>query len=156
VPIADERDVLRLGLPAPTDKAEITSHMVEAVRQRIVDAGGILTVWAVLHEDVYESEFGDGFYLHLCGIALNSGDAERLAAFGGNSRFTRWHVRSYRLSLKDEAPAFHATWRVEEEFTINDLVEILCEIPAGRTVSKLLTGSGIHGRRPGPHMLELA
>ena len=28
--------------------------MVESVRQRIKDAGGILTVWAVLDEDVYE------------------------------------------------------------------------------------------------------
>ena len=46
--------------------------MVESVRQRIKEAGGILTVWAVLREDVYETQFGDGFYLHAHGLALNS------------------------------------------------------------------------------------
>jgi RNA polymerase sigma factor (sigma-70 family) len=56
--------------------------MVESVRQRIKDAAGSLTVWAVLNEDVYETQFGDGFYLHAHGLALNSADAERLAALG--------------------------------------------------------------------------
>jgi hypothetical protein len=46
--------------------------MVEAVRQRIKGAGGILTVSAVLREDLYESKYGDGIYLYVHGIALNS------------------------------------------------------------------------------------
>jgi hypothetical protein len=123
--------------------------MVESVRRRIKDAGGVLTVWAVLHEDVYESRYGDGTYLHVHGLALNSADAERLAALGGgDSEWVKWHVRSYRLGLKDNAPIFTALWRPEEEFTINDFVIILCEIPPGGTASKLLTGTGL--RKDGP------
>ena len=60
----DNRNILRLGPPKHPGEIEITPAMVESVRQRIKDAGGILTVWAVLHEDVYETQFGDGFYLH--------------------------------------------------------------------------------------------
>ena len=50
----DKRNVLRTGPPELLGETEITSVMVETVRQRIKDAGGILTVWAVLDEDVYE------------------------------------------------------------------------------------------------------
>lgn len=35
-----------------------------------------------------------------------------------------------------------------EDFTINDLVEILCEIPEGETASKPLTGSGLRSDGP--------
>ncbi len=72
-----------IGPPQYPGETEITPAMVESVRQRIKDAGGILTVWAVLNEDVYETQFGDGFYLHVHGLALNSEDAQRLAALGG-------------------------------------------------------------------------
>jgi len=65
----DKRNVLRMGPPEHPGETEITSAMVETVRQRIKDGGGILTVWAVLDEDVYESQFGDGFYLHVKGVA---------------------------------------------------------------------------------------
>ena len=76
----DKRNVLRVGPPEHPGETEITPAMVETVRQRIKDAGGILTVWAVLNEDVYESQFGDEFYLHVRGIALNSADADKLVA----------------------------------------------------------------------------
>ena len=122
--------------------------MVETVRQRIKDAGGILTVWAVLNEDVYESQFGDGFYLHVEAIALNGEDAERLAALPVVSEWTKWYVRSYRLGLENDLPSFLALWRPEEEFTISQFVAILCEIPPGDTASKLHTGSGY--RKNGP------
>ena len=146
---ADKRNVLRIGPPEHPGETEITPAMVDAVRKLIKDAGGILTVWAVLHEDVYETEFGDGFYLHVHGLALNSADAHRLAALGGgDSEFVKWHVRSYRLGLKDDAPFFTALWRPEEEFTISQFVAILCEIPPGGTASKLCTGTGL--RKDGP------
>jgi hypothetical protein len=144
----DKRNVLRIGPPEHPGDTEITSAMVEAVRQRIKDAGGILTVWAVLNEDVYESQFGDGFYLHVSGIALNSADAPRLADLSGNSEWLKWHVRSYRLGLENDLPSFLALWRPEEEFTISQFVAILCEIPPGGTASKLHTGSG--HRKDGP------
>jgi hypothetical protein len=119
------------------------------VRQRIKDAGGTLTVWAVLNEDVYETQFGDGFYLHAYGLALNSADAQRLAALGGDDpKLVKWHVRSYRLGLENDLPVFTAPWHPEEEFRIGDFVVLLCEIPPGGTVSKLLTGSGF--RKDGP------
>jgi len=107
----DKRNVLRMGPPEHPGETEITSAMVETVRQRIKDGGGILTVWAVLDEDVYESQFGDGFYLHVKGVALNSADADKLVALAGDAEFTKWHVRSYRLGLKDNAPIFTALWR---------------------------------------------
>jgi hypothetical protein len=145
----DKRNVLHIGPPEHPGGTEITPAMVESVCQRTKDAGGILTVWAVLHEDVYESKFGDGTYLHVQGLALNSADAQKLAALGGgDSEWEKWHVRSYRLGLKDNAPVFTALWRPEEEFTINDFVIILCEIPPGGTASKLLTGTGL--RKDGP------
>ncbi len=145
----DKRNVLRIGPPEHPGETEITPAMVESVRQRIRDAGGILTVWAVLNEDVYETSYGDGFYLHAHGLALNSADAERLAALGGGDKeLEKWHVRSYRLGLENDLPVFTEPWRDEEEFRIGDFVELLCEIPLGGTASKLLTGTG--HRKDGP------
>lgn len=149
MPIIDKRNILHIGPPKHPGETEITPAMVESVRKIIKDAGGTLTVWAVLEEDVYETQFGDGFYLHVRGLALNSADAQRLAALGGgDSEQVKWHVRSYRLGLKDDLPSFLALWRPEEEFTINQIVAILCEIPPGGTASKLLTGTG--HRKDGP------
>ena len=145
----DKRNVLRTGPPELLGETEITPAMVESVHQRIKEERGILTVWAVLEEDVYETQFGDGFYLHVRGLALNSADADRLAALGcGDLKLVKWYVRSYRLGLKDDLPVFTALWRPEEEFTISQFVAILCEIPPGGTVSKLHTGSG--WRKDGP------
>jgi len=148
MPPSDKRNVLHIGPPKHPGEPEITQAMVEAVRQRIKDAGGTLNVWAVLHEDVYESKFGDGFYLHLHGVALNGADAQRLADLAGNSEDVKWHVRSYRIGLKEDRPSFLALWRPEEEFTIRQLVAILSEIPPGGMASKLLTGTG--HRKDGP------
>jgi hypothetical protein len=114
MPDPDKRNILHLGTPERPGDSEITSPMVEAVGQRINDAGGTLTVWAVLHEDVYESQFGDGFYLHLHGAALNGEDAQRLADLAGNSEWVKWHVRSYRIGLENNLPLFLALWRPEE------------------------------------------
>jgi hypothetical protein len=127
----------------------------QAAQRRIRESGGELPIWGVLREDVYERRFGDGFYLHLRGLALTEADADRLAALESATELTRWHVRPYRLGLKDDAPCLLGTWREEEEFSINDFVEILAEMPPGATASMLLTGSGENGRRPGPHMLAL-
>ena len=147
----DKRNVLRIGPPERPGETEITPAMVDSVRQRIKDAGGTITVWAVLNEDVYETQFGDGFYLHAYGLALNSADAERLAALGGgDKKLEKWHVRSYRLGLENDLPVFTEPWRDEEEFRIGDFVVLLCEIPPGGTASKLLTGSGL--RKDGPFL----
>ena len=146
---AEERDILHIGPPKYPGGTEITPAMVESVRKIIRDAGGTLTVWAVLHEDVYESIYGDGTYLHAYGLALNSADAQRLAALGGgDSEWEKWHVRGYRLGLKDNAPVFMTPWQIDEEFRIGNFVELLCEIPPGGTASKLLTGTGL--RKDGP------
>jgi hypothetical protein len=149
MPLPDDRNTLKLGPPQYPGQAEITPGMIESVRERIKDAGGILTVWAVLNEDVYETRFGDGFYLHAHGLALNSADAHRLAALGGgDSKLVKWHVRSYRLGLENDLPVFTAQWHPEEEFRIGDFVVLLCEIPPGGTASKLLTGSGRRSEGP--------
>ena len=149
MPLPDDRNILKLGPPQWPGSVEITPAMIEAVRQRIKDEGGTLTVWAVLHEDVYETRYGDGFYLHAHGLALNSADAEKLAAFGGgDSEWVKWHVRSYQLGLENDLPVFTAPWHPEEEFRIGDFVILLCEIPPGGTASKLLTGTGL--RKDGP------
>ena len=148
MPLPDDRNILKLGPPKYPGEVEITPAMVESVRQRIKDAGGSLTVWAVLNEDVYETQFGDGFYLHAHGLALDSADAQRLADLAGNSEWVKWHVRSYRLGLENDLPVFTAQWHPEEEFRIGDFVVLLCEIPPGGTASKLLTGTG--HRKDGP------
>lgn len=147
--LPDDRNLLKFGPPKYPGQTEITPAMVESVRHRIRDAGGVLTVWAVLHEDVYETRYGDGFYLHVRGLALNGAVAEKLAALsGGNSEWVKWHIRSYRLGLENEQPVFTQEWRFEEEFRIGDFVVMLCEILPGGTASKLLTGSGF--RKDGP------
>ena len=149
MPSIDKRNVLHIGPAQHPGGTEITPAMVEIVCQRIKDANGALDVWAVLHEDVYETRLGDGFYLHIHGLALNKEDAHRLAALGGgDSEWVKWHVRSYQLGLKDNAPVFTALGRPEEEFRIGDFVALLCEIPPGGTASKLLTGTGL--RKDGP------
>jgi hypothetical protein len=128
-----------------------------SARRRIREAGGCLAIWAVLHEDVYETAFGDGFYLHLCGIALNDEDAHRLVALDQPlPQFSRWHVRPYRLRLDGGAPAFDQPLEKQEEFTIDDVVRILDEIPPGGTTSFLQTDQATSDRRPGPGLLALA
>jgi hypothetical protein len=147
MPQADKRNVLHIGTPNPGE-SEITPEMLDTGRKRISDAGGTLTVWAVLHEDVYESRYGDGFYLHLHGLALNGEDAERLAVLPEQSEWVKWHVRRYAVGLVDGQPSLLTDWEPEEEFTINRLVALLAEIPPGGTASKLLTGTG--HRKDGP------
>src|SRR6185437_5588118 len=139
MPVYDPRNVLHIGPPQRKGDPEITAAVADAVRQRIADAGGKLVVWAVLHEDVYETRYGDGFYLHVHGIALNSKDAQALAERVGNSEGVKWHVKGYELGLKNGQPAFLSDWPKEEEFRIGDFVAILAEIPRGRTASKLCT-----------------
>ena len=152
MPSADERNILRIGR---TTDGTITAAMVQAVRARIAAAGGALTIWAVLHEDVYETTFGDGFYLHACGIALNRADADRLVALAPVEQFARWHVKTYVLGLSNDMPILLEPWPLSEEFTIGTIVEILAEIAPGRTTSKLKIDQTRSGREPGPHMLAL-
>ena len=60
MPLPEDRNILKFGPPQYPGQTEITPAMVETVRQQIKHAGGILTVWAVLNEIVYETQFGDG------------------------------------------------------------------------------------------------
>lgn len=138
----DERNILHVGPPAKPGDNEITPAMADTLRQRIADAGGALTVWAVLREDVYETRLGDGFYLHVKAIALNGDDARQLAALAGDAEWVKWHVKSYRLGVKDGLPAFLAARPESDEFRIGDFVAIIAEIPDGATASKLHTGTG--------------
>ena len=89
MPVYDERNILHIGPPQRPGDAEVTRAMADAVRARIRDASGTLPVWAVLHEDRYDSpaysdhadeDDDNDMGLSLCGLALNSVDAERLAA----------------------------------------------------------------------------
>jgi hypothetical protein len=75
MPVYDERNILHIGTPQREGDSEITPAMADAVRRRIQEAGGKLLVWAVLHEDRYETLYGDGFYIHVKALALNSNDA---------------------------------------------------------------------------------
>lgn len=140
MPVYDERNLLHIGLPQREGDTEITQAMADAVRSRIQDAGGKLLVWAVLHEDHYETLYGDGFYIHVRGIALNSKDAHALAELAGESEWVRWHIKGYELGLENGQPAFLKSWSEEEEFRIGDFVEILADIAPGQTASKLCTG----------------
>lgn len=148
MPVYDARNLLHIGPPQRAGDNEITPAMADAVRQRIENAGGKLVVWAVLHEDVYETRLGDGFYLHVAGIVLNSKDAHALAELAGDSEWVKWHVKGYEFGLENGQPAFLREWPKEEEFTIGHFVEILAEIAPGQTASKLCTGTG--RRKDGP------
>ncbi len=149
MPLDDERNILKIG-PAEWPRREITPLMVEAVRQRIKDAGGTLTVWAVLHEDKWETSFGDGFYLHVHGVALNGDDARQLAALATNTEWDKWHVKIYKLGLNNDVPAFLTTRPDSDEFWIADFVVLLAEIPPGGTASRLNLGKRL--REEGPYV----
>src|SRR5690348_14426875 len=148
MPVYDERNILKVGPEKRANYDEITPAMVEAVSKRIADAGGALVVWAVLHEDTYETKYGDGYYVHVKAVALNSVDAQRLAEMAGNSDDVKWTVKGYRLVPENGMPAFARPWTEAEEFTIGDFVAIIAEIPQGATASKLHTGTG--RRKDGP------
>ena len=148
MPVDDERNILHIGPPPRGGGREITQAMADAVRRRIEDAGGKLVVWAILSEDAYETSFGDGLYLHVAGIALNSEDAYALAALAGDSRWLRWHVRSYQIGLENGQPAFLEPWSKQEEFTIAHFVEVIAGIPAGKAASKLCTGTSFYKDGP--------
>lgn len=181
MPLQDKRNILHIGPPQRPGDPEITPAMADTMRRRIEDAGGNLTVWTVLHDDLYDSPVysdendpGD-IAMSLRGVALNSVDAQRLAALGPASQFSRWVVKEYRLGLADHLPVvvkpadlksltFEGMDRASDEelarlraivdsvpimyFTMNELVAILCEIPPGGAASKLHTGSG--RRKDGP------
>lgn len=148
--VYDERNVLHIGPPQRSGDPEITPAMAEAVAARITAAGGTLTVWAVLHEDVYETRSGDGFYLHVRGIAFKSKDAHALAELAGASEWVKWHVKGYQLGLENGLPAFLRSWPESDEFTIGQFVAIIAEIPPGGRASKLHTGTG--RRKDGPFL----
>jgi hypothetical protein len=148
MPESDNRNVLHIGSAPRAGHPEITLAVADTVRARIRNAGGTLTVWTVLREDVYETKFGDGFYLHVRGIALNSSDAQILADLASDSQWVKWHVKSYRLGLKDGFPILLQSWPKEEEFTLDQFVAILAEIGPSATASKLHTGTGL--RKDGP------
>jgi hypothetical protein len=148
MPDHDQRNVLHVGAPARPGDPEVTQATVDAVAARITAAGGALTVWAVLREDVYETRLGDGFYLHLRGAALVEADAQALAALPDEAEWAKWHVRAYRLGFKDGLPVLLKSWLKEEEFTLDEFVAVLAEIPPGGSASKLHTGTG--RREDGP------
>jgi hypothetical protein len=89
-------------------------------------------------EDDNDPDFG----LSICGIALNSVDADRLASLDVPNSLSKWIVKGFRLGLVDDLPAIMNPLASLEGITINDVVEILSEIPPGGTASKFLTGSG--------------
>jgi len=129
--------------------AEVSAaHMLEAARDRIEREGGRLTVWAILQEDDYETMLGDGFFLHVHGIALNEGDAIRLAVLAGRDGYVRWHIRPYEIGIENGAPALLAPTKPEEEFKIGDIVALLAEIAPGVTASKLYIGPERPGSGP--------
>ena len=154
MPVYDPRNLLHIGPPQRAGDPEVTQAMADAVRQRIHDAGDTLPVWLVLHEDRYDSpsyseDDGDADSgLSLCGVALNSVDAQRLADLGPKAEFSRWIVKSYRLGLVNDLPAIVNPGAAMDGFTINDLVAILSELAPGATTSKLFTGTG--RRKDGP------
>jgi hypothetical protein len=108
MPRPDDPNFLRIGPPAHPGETEITPAMVDSVRKIIRDAGGVLTVWAVLHEDLYESKYGDGIFLYVRGIALNSTDAERLAALAEKSEFSGWYVNPHSPDESTNGSGFAA------------------------------------------------
>lgn len=124
MPVYDERNILHIGPPQRAGDPEVTPALADAVRKRIKDVGGHLAVWAILHEDRYNSpsyaddeDDGDSG-LSLCGLALNSVDAQRLADLGPKSEFSRWIVKGYQLGLVDDRPAVVNPGASMDGFTI--------------------------------------
>ena len=77
---AEHRQAQRLAYRAAAASRRDRNHARDGRERAPTDQrrGGPFTVWAVLHEDVYETKHGDGFFLHIHGLALNSEDAHRL------------------------------------------------------------------------------
>ncbi len=147
MPIYDERNILYVGPPSRPGDPELTPAMVEAVVARIRDAG-ILSICAVLREDVYETRYGDGEYLYLRGVTFKTTDAWALADLAGKDEWVKWHVKAYQLQLENDLPSFRRPWSLRDRFTLNDMVAMVAEIPPGGRASKLHTGTG--RREDGP------
>ena len=128
-----------------------SDEALKATQHRISDAGGRLQVWAVLHEDTYETAFGDGFYLHLRGVALDEPGAGRLAALGAAEGHStdRWHVREYSLTLRDGMPFIDGSHTIADEWTINDFIRLVGEIEEGQSTSSLAVSDDRRLRLPG-------
>jgi hypothetical protein len=71
--------------------------------KRIMEAGGVLTVWGVLREDAYETPLGDGYYAYLHAVTLDEAEAHRLAETL-DEHMVNWHLRRYDLSLANGMP----------------------------------------------------
>ena len=125
-----------------------SDRILEIARDRIWRGLDRLIVWAVLREDRYETLFGDGFYLHVRGLALNEADAKRLTDSVERDANISWHIRTYEIGLKDDAPLLLASLKPEEEFKISDIVALLGEIAPGATASNLYTGTDRPGSGP--------
>ena len=99
MPTIDKRNVLHVGPPKHSGETGITPAMVESVRQRINDAGGTLTVWAVLHEDVYESKF-DVLMMKSAQDSVRTYDAGSLYRPRNRRIFMQGSMRSDHLTVR--------------------------------------------------------
>lgn len=145
MPILDERHVLHIGPPRRLGETEVTPEMVEAVTARVRDAG-VLGVYAVLREDVYDRGDGSDEFLSLRGVAFRSIEAYALVERAGKDEGIKWYVKPYQLALEDGILAPYRPW--VDDISINELVAMVAEIPPGGKASKLHTGTG--RRKDGP------
>lgn len=138
----------RRNIVRPADHSD---KALKGTQHRISDAGGRLQVWAVLHEDTYETALGDGSYLHLRGVALDESNAGRLAALGAAEGHStdRWHLRGYSLTLRDGMPFVEGSHTIADEWTINDFIRLVGEINEGQSASSLAVGDDRRLRLPG-------
>ena len=161
-PAPDASDALSVRLTAEGRRnivrtAELSEQALTATQHRILDAGGRLQVWAVLHEDTYETAFGDGLYLHIGGVALDEPSARRLAALGTAEGHPtdRWHVRECSLTLQDGMPFVDGSHTIADEWTINDFIRLIGEISGSQSASSLVLSDDRRLRLPDDRTLRL-
>src|ERR1043165_4606049 len=128
MPTLDERHVLHIGPPQRAGDPEVTQAMVDAVTARIPKEG-VLSVWVVLREDVYDRGDGSEESLSLRGVALKSWDAWALADLPGKDEGVKWYVKAWQLAIEDGVLAPYRPWI--DAISINDIVAMVAEIPPG-------------------------
>ena len=146
---SEDRNILRIGPGAYWFQGEITPAMVRAGVRAYQRRRWRPHAVGSHERRQYQTLHGDGLFFHLSGIALNETDANRLVTLASAVKDYRWHIRTYQIGLIDGVPALLDPWPSNEEFAVNDVVEVLAEIPPDGTVSRVLTDSAGWGARPG-------
>lgn len=117
---------------SPIASAEAPLEIMAVLAERIKAAGGVLTLWATLTEDTYETYVGDGLYYHLHSIqdseASALGKASEMTTCTDNQIGIRGHAQEFVLTLDpDGLPVPVKEWDRKIEVSIGQIARAVAD-----------------------------